>query len=476
MKFFRIDLLTLLISLFILSSCKNPDGIGLPVDPTRAIQANLIDTSTINTITVVDDTVQTEGLTKLPLAYFKDPVLGTTEANIAMALNLPGTSSYTTPTGTLYVDSAMLVLKYADGFYGDSLTSTYKANVYQLNEPITSKAYYNNKSWSIKPALLGSRTFVPRPKTGFKITNIVTGAKDTLAHVNPELRISLDHQFFITNFFNATSNQLTTNSVFQNFIQGLYVTLDKSQQGAGGTMFFNMSADSSSVDIYYHTISTDGNATIDTEMVSLPVGTPHAAQIKHDYTNAAATLKTQLADTKTNATYGTVYVQGLSGLKTKISFPYLQKLLAAQQINGNDIVVNRAELVVTPVAGSGVPFPPLQRLTLYRNDIALQRQLVPDAYSADIHYLSVGSFGGYYDPYHQSYSYIITGLVEDLMRNKLTDYGTYIAPTDTTGSSAGTATVDISNTAQVDGRAILGGNKTSPYQMKLNILYNKVTK
>ena len=31
MKFFRIDLLTLLISLFILGSCKNQNDIGLPV-------------------------------------------------------------------------------------------------------------------------------------------------------------------------------------------------------------------------------------------------------------------------------------------------------------------------------------------------------------------------------------------------------------------------------------------------------------
>jgi hypothetical protein len=475
--------LTLLISLFILSSCKNPDSIGLPVDASRAVLANLIDTATINTKTVLDDSVQTEGLTSLPLGYFKDPTFGTTESSIITSVNLPGAATYTLPTGIIAVDSAILVLKYAPGFYGDSLTSSYKANVYQLKELIQSKAYYNNKIWSLSPnntspTLIGSQTFVPKPNTGFYIKDIVTGAADTAIHVNPQLRIKINTGFILNNFFGATTSQLTTNAVYQNFIKGLYITLDKNMPGAGGTMFFNMASDSSSIDVYYHTTASSG--AIDTEKVSLLLGTPHAAYIHHNYTAgttpAAVDLNTQIGDLNANSSYSTVYVQGLSGLRTKISFPYLKKILAAQQVGGNDIVINRAELVVTPVTGTDIPFPPSPRLTMYRKDIALQRQLIPDAYAGDLHYIAVGAFGGYYDNYHKSYTYIVTGLVDDLMRGTLVDYGTYIAPTDTTGTASGTATIDISNSAQLDGRAVLGGNKSSAYKMKLNILYNKVVK
>jgi predicted small secreted protein len=37
MKFYKLGLLTLLISLFILNSCKTQDGIGLDVDPATQI-------------------------------------------------------------------------------------------------------------------------------------------------------------------------------------------------------------------------------------------------------------------------------------------------------------------------------------------------------------------------------------------------------------------------------------------------------
>lgn len=474
MKFFRIDLLTLLISLFILGSCKNPDSVGLPIDPTQTSQSNLIDTATINTVTVPDDSVTTSNVSKAPLAWFKDPIFGTTEANIAAALNLPGSSAFSAPAGTTTIDSAVLVMNYADGFYGDSLTTSYKVNVYQLNEPIlTSRGYSNLKAWSYQSALLGTKTFFPRPKTGLKITTIVTGAKDTLIRVGPQLRIPMDPTWVTTKIFNATASQLTTNSVFQNYIKGLYITLDKTRPGVGGNLFFNMASDTTTrLDIYYR---ANNAGTIDTGKITMQVGTPHAVQIVHNYTGAAAALNTQLANTNVNASFNTLYLQGLGGLRAKISFPYLKKILAAQPA-GTDIVLNRAELVVTPVAGTDIPFVPTPRLTMYRKDIALQRQMIPDAYAGDLHFIAVGSFGGFYDTYHKSYHYVITGYIENLMRGKMVDYGTYIAPTDTIGLSTGRATVSISNGADVAARVVVGGDKTSAYKMKLNILYSKVTK
>ena len=140
MKFFRLDLLTLLISLFILNSCKNKDTIGLdPGDTTTKHNGTLIDTSTVIVNTFPDignplskDSIATTGLTKIPFGYLNDAIFGTVESNDALALNLPGQTAYSLPTGTIAVDSAVLVMPYADGFYGDSLTSKYKINVYQL--------------------------------------------------------------------------------------------------------------------------------------------------------------------------------------------------------------------------------------------------------------------------------------------------------------------------------------------------------
>src|SRR5579864_988280 len=100
MKFFRLDLLTLLISLFILNSCKNEGTVGLGVNPNSQLSGSLIDTATIVVNTVAEDSVVTSGIAKTPMGLFRDPVLGTTQSNIAVALNLPGQAAYTLPTGT----------------------------------------------------------------------------------------------------------------------------------------------------------------------------------------------------------------------------------------------------------------------------------------------------------------------------------------------------------------------------------------
>jgi len=472
MKFFRLDLLTLLISLFILNSCKNPDAVGLGVDPTQASQASLVDTTTITATTMLDDSVLTNSIGTCPLAYFKDPALGTTEANIAASLNLPGSAAFTLPAGTITIDSTRLVLSYADGFYGDSLTTKYKVNVYQLTEPlVSSHSYYNNKVWAHSNTLLGTQSFFVRQKDSVKILDIVTGAKDTLKKVAPQIRIPISNSFIFNNFFAASTSQLTTNSVFLNAIKGLYITLDKAGTtgGPGGNIYFNLASGGSSLTVYY---KVNHGSTIDTLSASLPLGNPHAVEIKHDYSGVPAIVN-QLNNPTVSS--GTIYLQGLAGLRAKIGFPYLKKLLPAN-LTSNDIVINRAELVVSPVAGTDIPYVPTPRLTLYRFDIAHQRVTVPDATNGDIHYLSVGSFGGFYDNFHKTYNYIITGYVEDLIRGKVTDYGTFLAPADTTGYHTGSATIDVSATSSVGARAIVGGNKTSGYKMKLNILYSKVTK
>ncbi len=89
MKFFRLDLLTLLISLFILSSCKKQGTVNLGVNDETLIEGKLIDTSTVFINTVREDSAFTSGMARTPLSYFKDPIFGITESNIAMDLNLP---------------------------------------------------------------------------------------------------------------------------------------------------------------------------------------------------------------------------------------------------------------------------------------------------------------------------------------------------------------------------------------------------
>jgi hypothetical protein len=466
MKFFRLDLLTLLISLFILNSCKNQDTVGLGINSSSQLSGSMVDTSTIVINTVPEDSVVTSGpLGKNPLAYFTDPIFGTTESSIATDLNLPGSTSYTPPTGTVTIDSARLVLHYANGFYGDSITSSYTVNVYQLNEKYsTATPYYNTKQWNYNSSnLLGSLTFNARSHDSIKIFNIIVGKPDTLIKVPPQIRIPINANFINTTLFNASSTTLSSNSIFQNNVKGLYITLDKTKTtGAGGTIMFTAT---DSIAVYYR---ANTGTTIDTAVVKLPI-VNMASSIKHTYTT---TIKTELSNTSTSR--NVFYLQGLAGLRAKISFPNLLANLRGDLLkNGSDIVLNRAELVITPSPGSGTPYSPLPKITMYRLDIAHQRSFVEDASAADPRSGGIATFGGFYNPTQKEYHFIVTAYLQDLLLKKTIDYGTYIAPIDTTNRTS----VDVGATPQVAARTIaVGTDKTSPYHIKLNIIYTKVAK
>jgi len=468
MKFFRLDLLTLLISLFILNGCKNQDTVGLGINSSGAPNGTLVDTSTIITNTVLEDSVATSGLAKNPLAFFNDPVFGTTEANLATDLNLPGSGSFILPTGKLTIDSAVLVLKYADGFYGDSLASTYTVNVYQLAQKFNKNiTYYNTKSWgdySAAPLLGSSPPFNPKTHTHFKITDIVLGKPDTLIKVVPQLRIPINPNFIINNLFNANSITLGSNTIFNNTIRGLYLTIDKTKSTGAGGIFMLKSADSLAV--YYKQVN--GTKT-DTAVLYLPISNL-AAQIKHTF---SMTIQTELADTVTNK--GTFYLQGLAGLKAKIKFPSLLANLRKNLLSqGSDIVINRAELIITPSAGTDKPYAPLPKLTMYRWDIAHRPAYIEDASTVDPRAQGGGVFGGFYNNTSKQYHFIITAYIQDLLLKRTVDYGTFIAPVDSTN----TTSVDIAPTPQVAARTIAvgGANKSASYSIKLNVIYTKIAK
>lgn len=473
MKFVKTDLLTLLISLFILSSCKKPDAVGLAIDPSQIINGTLLDTVSINTNTLRDDSVVTNNLRNSSgqyistLAYFKDPIFGITEANVAMSIGTPGSVAFTKPSANVTVDSAVLVLRYAKGFYGDTTSTNYKINVYQLSEqPLDQITYYNTKAWAYNPALIGSRSFKARPNDSVKVLQIVIGQKDTVKKLLPQIRIPLNTAFVKSNILLTDSSKLIGTEAFKRYFKGLYLTFDKTQTTGGPGGNFYLLKDSCALNIYYKNNNSTG--TIDTVMASFPASGTFASQIKHDYTGTV--IPAALSSTKSS---GTVYLQGLAGLRAKIAFPSLATNV--KQLIGN-AALNRAELIITPVAGTQIyPFLPAPRLTMYRYNIAKQRTYVPDANlipyqnpGYDPRFINIPNFGGFYSSTKNEYHFIITGYIQDLISGKLMDYGTFLAPADIYNTSTiEYSTGSIYNAA----RLVAGGDKTSAYKMKLNIIY-----
>lgn len=458
MKLYKLDLLTLLISLFIFSSCQNTDSIGLDVDPATELIGTFTDTITVISSTVKEDSIVTNTLSKYPLGYMIDPIFGKTTANIAMSLTLdpPGLNFGTSPV----LDSAVLVLYYAKDFYGDS-TSNFQIDVHQLNNPLrTSVQYFNTQTQSYASTVIGSKKQRFNLKDSVSVTEILTGSPDRKVRRSPQLRIPMNPGFITANFLNASSTTLSSNERLNKELKGFYLTINKSQStGQGGIAFFNLT-DSSRLEIYYK--SQNGVLT-DTVLHKFPIvnnAVPVIADFKNDYTGTAIP-----ANLNSTTQQDVTYVQALSGLRTKLRFPHIEKLK-----NLGNITINKAELIVT-VLGGKAPFPPASRLIIYRNDIARQRQLIPDFSNEPLFSLTDLDFGGFYDPNKKQYKFQITSYIQDILKGKLKQFDTFIAPV-TTDFNRSVGPVASGNSA---GGAVLGSGKSgTSYQMKLRIIYSKI--
>jgi hypothetical protein len=165
--------------------------------------------------------------------------------------------------------------------------------------------------------------------------------------------------------------------------------------------------------------------------------------------------------------YTRTFVQALSGVRTKITFPDLNKF---KQL-GN-IVVNKAVLEVRAENGTtAAPFQPAPRLMLYRTDIAAQKQPMPDMSPNDIRSIGMDLFGGRFNSKTNTYSFVLTAYIQDLLIGKSKQYATYLAVVDQNVNDIGTAINPMSNIAS---RTVLGSGKNASRPMRLKIFYTKL--
>lgn len=461
MKYVTRDLLTLLISLFILSSCKNPSGIGLDNNPGDSFYGTLNDTVTLRTVTLRDDSALSVGqlgntntnipaisVNQLPFGYIKDDVLGETQADVALAILRPESGDARLPKDAV-IDSTILIVRYGSSFSGDTTSSsTYQLRVRQLDEDfMPSTIYYSSKKWKTKSEDIGTAQ-IQKFNLKDSINVIVRGSdgKDSTARRAPELRIRLNNSF-IGNLFSSSldSATLNTDAGFINHVKGLYLTTDKSgQQGIGGIGSLATGASNSnilnSLQVTYRV--TDAEGKTDTLVKEYTIPSPASSQtasfnymvgsVDHQF---STTVREQVANPNVNQT--TVYALGMGGLRTRISFPYID------QLRGKKIAVNKAELVVyVDEEHTGTAAAPAPRLTLYREDVSGRNNSIPDGdfSGADPRSqygvpLSDGStpgpyaLGGFYDSDKKRYVFTMTSFIQDVLLGKVQNSEVYLAPT-----------------------------------------------
>lgn len=502
MKYYTRDLLTLLISLFILSSCKNPSGIGLDQNPGDSFYGTLNDTLTLHTVTARDDSARSINqilssnanipsiqITQLPFGYLKDDVLGETQANVALAIDRPSSGDIRLPENA-QIDSAILVVKYGNSFVGDTLSSRFFVEVKQLDETYNSNTvYYSSKNWNVKNEQIGSAQ-IGRFNLRDSITITMRGSdgKDSVAKVGPQLRIRLNNSFVGSLLAHSLdSSTVNTSAGFREHIKGFYLTTNKSsQQGIGGISTLAMANSDGSTPngllVTYRVTDSEGKTDTLTKSFPIPVSSSQSSAATSFISSSvnrtfSAAVQSQLANQTANQT--TVYAQSMGGLRTRVAFPYLDQLKAKK------IAINKAELVVyVDEENLGAINTPAPRLTLYRRDVAGRNQPIPDGDSrpyADIRsqypISGVGplALGGYYDDKNKRYVFNMTSFVQDVILGKVQNSEVYIAPANV-NSAAIPFWADITTPTRT---VLKGYNKEEAAQKvenrtKLNIYYTEL--
>lgn len=229
-----------------LSSCKkqvNKNGADFLASQ-YGINSILVDTFSLSTYSVKEDSVRCTNNSYTMLGIYNDPVFGKVNSSIYtnLVLENPGTTNFTT---SQTIDSLVLSLQF-NGYYGDP--ENIQVEVYELSDLMTvgdtmyQFSTVNHFSENLVDPLFTSITPKPTQKT-------VVGT-DTLS---AQLRIRLKSTFAQHLLDGVAQGKYETQDLFKDFIKGLYIKVTdySPASGKGAVYYFNMKAVNSGLYVYY---------------------------------------------------------------------------------------------------------------------------------------------------------------------------------------------------------------------------------
>ena len=425
---------SLLISIIFISCKKEPDKIGLDIQPPEdKLKVVLSDTSSLITYSVMEDSVKTDKLSTNLLGSIYDPVFGKSVASFATQLRMSkaGIDFGSNPQ----VDSLMLSLVYG-GYYGDLLTQQ-TLHVYELAEDIFfDSVYYSNKRVQHTDIDLAHHTFYPRPLDSLTINGIT---------IAPQLRIDLSviSPVLADKILNTPEDILSDNDKFVEYFKGLYFETDAVNYG-GAVLYLNIISATSSLKLYY------SNDSVDAQVFELLINENCARfnQYNHfNYDFADQTFRKQIIFQDTALGDDLIYLQAMGGIKSMIRFPHLTNFTQQSKLAVNEAVL----YIPNNFSDSEFDAPPNLYLLRLNEDGGM-------VFLTD-YFEGTDYFGGTYDKNNSSYKFRITRFIQSVFN------GEYEDPQ---------LSLSISGASSIANRIVLSGPESLNKKMKLSIVYTQL--
>lgn len=382
----------------------------------------VVDTITVNASSVLLDSFPTSNTGVLLVGGYDDARLGRIRAEGYLQLTTGSVSSITTDA---VFDSLVLIAHYNTYSYGDTtLTPTFEVrrlvqpfqtwtlpqfwvNENQYSSLYTANSKFNGSAMRTDGQPLGMRSIAIRPNSK---DSIMIRLNDDLG--KEWLRLAKE---------NAT--EVTDANSFLDYFKGIQLSV---LSGTGGSVI-GVKTENLKIRLYYR--SYGGSDRLVERHVDFPysAGLFSFTRFVADRTGTPlSSLSLQSNDISAANTDNMAFLQSGTGVVTKITFPYLTRLLRLTNV----LLVNQAQLIIEPIKGSYSKTHPLpSSLTLYNTDKSnLPRERVYANFNTSAYQTASISFDDEFDT-STGYLFTVTQLVQNLLSTDAsTDRGLLIMP------------------------------------------------
>lgn len=346
-------LLLPLLALFFAVGCDKPNiNFGTNFVTNNNTNIIIVDTFTAALSTVALDSFPTAGTGHMLIGGYNDPFFGNIQTSSYLQLGIPSNPVVTFQSA---FDSIAFIMRVNNTYFGDT-TLQQRYYVSQLDTPILlppqpaqQTTFYNTSSIPFSSTPLGSVDINIKPTAG------ITGqsAKDSVKIRLPD---ALGRQLLDLLF--RKSDSVTNLTSFLHFFRGLYISADSTKKG----VIYDFK-DSAIVRLYYH----EPGASFNYLHIDFPLNNG-AYQFNHVDVDRSSTPLAAInsaqstrinpltpAEVPSSVTNHAAYVQSMTGLQIKVTFPTILTLTQFPDYIG----ILKAEVILKPLPGSYSPNTPL---------------------------------------------------------------------------------------------------------------------
>lgn len=390
------------------AACTKPEvdvGIDLQ-DEDNLLSVQGVDTFTLRTYTLPEDSVRSDNLDPALIGFYGDPVFGLLKAGHVTELRLSTGNPVFVAPGTsrsdLVVDSLVLALSYRSNVTGRSGDAVYGNlgpqffRVYEVTDSLElNTPYYSNSdvNYIEEDLVLPGRNMVtPRP-----FDTLTIGGLSAL----PEIRLPLNTEI-AERILSVNDGAGITAAQFVSAFKGLYITVDETMTDPfnAGILYFDTFTQLSRMSMFYRNTATGD--TLRYEFV-IRNNSGKFNVFEHGHEVAEQALRKQVVDMDREPGQRDLYVQAAAGTKLRIELPHIDAL------RGTGLAVNKA-VITLPLRGDGITaYPPPDNLFIF----GLSDQ--GNAFLLDDQIDGAGFIGGTWDPENGRYRFTVTRYLQQVL-------------------------------------------------------------